>query len=63
MPVAGEPQASPGADHAEAVAAAFASSQRTVDRSLLLLGVLVLAGSVLMSPSADVLTVFGSRCR
>ncbi len=39
--------------------AALSASNATIDRSLLLFGALVLLGSVLMSPDADVLTLFG----
>jgi hypothetical protein len=39
--------------------AAFRSSSRLIDRSMLLMGLGALVGSVLMSPDPDVLTLFG----
>jgi hypothetical protein len=39
--------------------AAFAASARTIDRSILVFGVIALVGSVLLSPSSEAVTLFG----
>ena len=53
------PAAAPQAAHRARADAAFRSSSRLIDRSMLLLGLIALVGSVWMSPDPEVLTLFG----